>query len=677
MLKKSSILIASAIFAGPAYADHHAATELDNIVITATKTPKSIDKVSASVEVVTAAEIEKTGAATLKDVLAKMPSIQAQYARFPHPSSKSKASVSIRGAGANETLFLIDGKRLSAETENPYEMTRIPTSMIERIEVVKGSMSSLYGSDAIGGVINIITKKTDKPITSIDVKYGQNGAGEGKEKSINFMTIGKQDKTGYKLYASNIAGTPYTVNETKIESGARTNTNNLDVSYIDDSTVSTVGFGVEHELSSRTTLAVDASYLVEDRSGNYFGNAALQGLGLVINTPINSEDRNNRKDLALTVDHTTENETDINFKVYRSAYEKRNETTPLAGTGPVNTKFSANVTITGIEGNATLFANDANLITVGAELRDETRDSSAINPVPSSSDFKQVVTTYKSAFIQDEIELSDSLNAILGARYDSIHVSKFDGTSQGKSKATAKVGLVKNLSNGLNARVNFAQGFRAPDVAELYVVAPYYKGKQRLGADVIFGAKGASYDLQPESSQTLEVAIAKRSGKFQGEAVLFKTEVEDKIALKEYATYFTSENLKKVEITGAEFSAEYDASAKLDVGFNATVLTTTNQETNKELTYTPNLSAALSANYAVTPKLDSSFIIRYFGDQFTDELNTQTAGGYSVADLSLNYQMKDKVKVYGGINNLADTQIPEQLGATAGRFFFAGVKADF
>ena len=96
-------------------------------------------------------DIEKISATTLKDVLDKVPSINSQFGRF-HMQVLSKGAISIRGVGANGTLLLLDGKRLSGETESPYEMSRIPASIIERIEIVKGSMSTLYGSDAIGGL---------------------------------------------------------------------------------------------------------------------------------------------------------------------------------------------------------------------------------------------------------------------------------------------------------------------------------------------------------------------------------------------------------------------------------------------------------------------------------------------------------------------------------------------
>lgn len=133
---------------------------LDEITIsTATKTEKNIDGVVASVDVITQSDIKKMGSESLKDILNNVPGLNVQYGTFPSASSKSKSSVSIRGLGVRGTLFLLDGRRLSGEVANPYDLERIPASQIEKIEIVKGPMSTLYGADATGGVINIITKK--------------------------------------------------------------------------------------------------------------------------------------------------------------------------------------------------------------------------------------------------------------------------------------------------------------------------------------------------------------------------------------------------------------------------------------------------------------------------------------------------------------------------------------
>ena len=159
-MNKKILIGLSCLTATMLYANETDTIELEPItIISATKTEKSIEGVSASVVVIDEQKIEEMGATQLGEIINKTAGIIRQFGTFPAASAKSKSSISIRGMGATNTLFLINGKRISGEVSNPYDMDRIPASSIEKIEIVKGAMSSLYGADAVGGVINIITKK--------------------------------------------------------------------------------------------------------------------------------------------------------------------------------------------------------------------------------------------------------------------------------------------------------------------------------------------------------------------------------------------------------------------------------------------------------------------------------------------------------------------------------------
>ena len=662
-------------------------TALEDVTVTtATKTEKNIDGVSASVIVITQKDIEKISASTLKDVFEKIPSINAQFGRFPHPSSASKASVSIRGAGANGTLILIDGKRLSGETEGPYELNRIPASMIERIEIVKGSMSTLYGSDAIGGVINIITKKVDKNSSTLDVKYGQNGHGEAKEKNVNFTTSGTKEDIKYKLFGSIIDTSSYSKNKSYTQVATNPTTgavlvanpqNNISgtnkVTFSDDANVKNVGTRIEKNLNDNVSLGFDLNYLDENREGTYIGSAAFSGGGLIKNTPVNSEDNNRRFDVSSDLKYQINDDLSGQTKVYRSYYKKRNETTPINFAGPVNTKFSANVTIDTIESNLTYVLNDSNIITTGLEFREETRDSSAINPVASSSDFITKKVQYKSLFIQDEIALTNSLNATMGARYDKI--------SNADNKATIQIGLVQKLTENTNLRANYAQGYRAPDIAELYVVSPSYKDGKRFGSDVIFGPKTSAYELKPEQSQTFEIALSNRMDKLFSEIVLFNTKIDDKIELVSYgsgnAKYYTSENLDKVDIKGVELNLDYTLNDNADLNFNLTYLDTEDKSTNKELIFTPDLSASLGFNYKILSNVATNLSLRYLGEQYSDTQNTATTDDYTLVDVGVKYDVNKTLTLYTGIDNIFDTKIEEELGTNVGAYYFAGARINF
>lgn len=658
------------------------------MVTTATKTEKNIEGVSASIIVITEEEIQKTGASTLDKILEKVPSINAQYGRFPHPSASSKASISLRGMGANGTLILVDGKRLSGETESPYEMTRITASMIERIEIVKGSMSTLYGSDAIGGVINIITKKVDKNVSTLDLKYGSNGDGDAVNKNVNFTNRGSVDKLRYKINTSIDDTTPYKVNKSYTQqainpsSGADLNGNSLDnisgnydVTYKDEATVKTIGTRLEYDFSDNFTAGLDLSYFTEDREGQYLGNTSATSGGLITNTPVNSEDKNRRIDISSDFKYLINDDLSMNTKVYRSYYKKRNYTDPLTFDGATNTKFSANVTIDTLESDLTYILNDSNIITTGLEYRKETRDSGAINPDASSSEFITKVVNYKSLFIQDEIEISDTLNAIIGTRYDNI--------SNADNKITLQAGLVKEIAEDTSIRANYAQGYRTPDIAELYVVSMYYKGAKRYGSEVINTIKTESYDLKPEQSQTFELSLSNKYENLSSVFTIFNNKVKDKIDLVSYndssssTKYYTSENIDQVDIKGAEVSFDYDLNKDIDLGLNATYLKTEDESTGKELTYTPDISASFSVNYKITNDLNTNLMLRYIGEQYSNSTNTEQTNNYTLVDLGAQYQINKNIEYYLGVDNIFNKEVDEEIGTNVGSYYFTGLRITF
>ncbi|MCR1816597.1 TonB-dependent receptor plug domain-containing protein [Aliarcobacter butzleri] len=684
-------IVLSSVVAIGLVTNSFADTKLDEIIVTtATKTQKNIDGVSASVVVITKEDIEKISATTLKDVLDKVPSINAQFGRFPHASALSKGAISIRGVGPNGTLILLDGKRLSGETEQPYEMSRIPASMIERIEIVKGSMSTLYGSDAIGGVINIITKQNiDTNHTTLDIKYGANSHSKAREKNANFTTLGNLDGFKYKVYASTIDTSSYKIDKSYTQKAINPNTGAtiptamnpqngkngiLGVTYGDDSTVNSGGISLEKNVTNNLTLGVDLNYFKEDREGSYLGSSQATGLsGMVLNTPINSKDDNRRVDVSTFAKYYVNDDLTTTLKLYESYYKKRNETTPTNFVGPVNKKFSANVKIDDIESITTYTLNDANLLTFGLDYRKEKRDSAAINPNPQSSDFIQKNIEYKSVYLQDEIEITDSLNAIVGARYDDI--------SNADSKTTFQAGVVQKLGENTRVRVNYAQGYRAPDIAELFVVAPLYKDGKRYGSEVVNAFKATAYDLKPEKSDTFEVALANNFNNFNSEIVLFKTIVKDKIESVSYGTgamkYYTSENLEKVDINGVEVNLGYKINDSFDTEFNLTYLDTEDKSTNKELTYTPSLSASLNLNYKLLDDLSSNIALRYIGKQYEDKENSDKLDDYTLIDLGLNYNINKITTIYGGVDNIFDKKVDERVNINVGTYYFAGVRIEF
>lgn len=141
----------------------------ETMVVTASSVEQNLKDAPASISVITQEDLQRKPVQNLKDVLKEVPGVQLTN------EGDNRKGVSIRGLDSSYTLILVDGKRVNSRNavfrHNDFDLNWIPVDSIERIEVVRGPMSSLYGSDALGGVVNIITKKLarngQEPLRSI------------------------------------------------------------------------------------------------------------------------------------------------------------------------------------------------------------------------------------------------------------------------------------------------------------------------------------------------------------------------------------------------------------------------------------------------------------------------------------------------------------------------------
>jgi len=146
-------------------------TEIEEIVVTATRQKEPLEKVTQSISVITAQDIKKSSANTLKDVLEKQTGVNFATDYGARGAGKW---ISLRGSTIEEVLVLVDGHRINSPQSGYYDMANFPLESIERIEILRGPASSLYGADALGGVIHIITKKpTTEPKTTTSFSAGQ------------------------------------------------------------------------------------------------------------------------------------------------------------------------------------------------------------------------------------------------------------------------------------------------------------------------------------------------------------------------------------------------------------------------------------------------------------------------------------------------------------------------
>ena len=729
MLKKPLIIAMFASYATSqsVYAHtspDHSTLELDRIVVSATKTERDIAKTPVSTAVITQADIENIGAKSLKDIFQNMPGV------FMNPSADK---FSIRGVGGKGTLLLIDGRRIGGEYSNVYDSNRISANSIERIEIVKGPAGALYGSSALGGVINIITKKPEQGVEgSIGISTGANTDGDGDITQIDADLRGRNGNTAYSAWFSAQDAGAYTDNDSaqiKAPKGGgqpgktapsmsnfKINPNNnmacgmgancpapfsktlgdlvpnstaVDTTYQSPAELVNIGGQLTHDVTQDLTLKLNASYMKETREFDRVGGAHLSNYRAagnqlpIFNAPIHQELDNQRTDIGIGADFKASETVVINWQSSQSHYEKDDLiTTHLwQQMGYASEADSASLngtgesTMTNHQLNGTWTPSEQHRILIGAEHVEDKRKAAFFSG-GTSIDTKTLRTS--SAFAQHEWQLNEPLSVVYGLRYDD--------HNKGDDAITFNAGGVYQINPLANLRMRYSQGFRSPDSQELFMNRVMPSGKQMLGVEVVdsrFPGKQV-FELDEERSQNYEIGLQGQGSDWGYDIAAFKNRINDSILFDDSRLgsegYRTFRNASKVDITGLELTLTKQVSNDLSVGFYASVLNTKDHDTDERLEYTPNHQYNLAVNYQVTPALNSQLIARHVGDQIYLENNQyQTADAYTPVNLKLNYSPEaiKNTDFHLGIDNIFDAEVDKVLGSSVGTYVYAGVRVHF
>jgi outer membrane receptor for ferrienterochelin and colicins len=686
------------------------------VVSTATRTARPIDSITASMQVIQASDIERIGAQTVKEIFANTPGLTLQYGTFPSASSASKSSVSLRGMGANGTLWLLDGRRLSGEVTNPYDMDRLPASMIERIEVVKGPMSALYGADAVGGVINIITRTPEPGLEGdIGVRFGSNNEGDADTINFNGNIRGGSERLLFSIYASQQSTDPYTELEntsTRLPvpvappplQGVK-DSYEVPVSYREESLVRTVGGRLAALASEKLTLGLEFNWLEEEREGRYraafhpTGFSPLPGLQVpAFDVPVRSVDDNTRLDIAADLRFEFSEYLSLDLRAYLSDYRKRNNTTmieyadfafPSEEASAID-GLKANVEIESVEALINWSVNEAHLLTVGGELRREVREATAFS---QSTGLATREVAYQALFLQDEWAVTDTLDVTLGARYDGYNQDEYVDSRGNQrqdaadSEVTWRIGAVQRFSDAFSLRANYAQGYRVPDIRELFIQKRTPMGYQ-LGAQAIEPLYNKqAQDLAPETVDSYELALSGSAGRFGYETVVFYNDVQNliqQVAVDATGNgsddYLTFMNVSNATTYGLETNLGYTISDAASITLAWTELRTENEETGEDLEFNPERVVALRMDWQVLSRLALGISVNYTGKQYyvADE-QEQTAPDYALINLNLGYTLdpESRWQLYAGANNIFDQEVDKRLGSNPGPFLFIGLRGTF
>jgi len=186
-------------------------TDDKTIVITANRTAQDINDTLAAVEIITRKDIERIQPRSITELLASVAGFDLVY----NGGSGQNSSLFTRGTSSDHTLVLVDGIRVGSATLGKKTFSTIPVSQIERIEIVKGPRASLWGSDAIGGVIQIFTRRLQSGESSFEATIGSDeflssnfSIGFGNDKITNTVTVSYEDSEGYDVFDDSTATTP-------------------------------------------------------------------------------------------------------------------------------------------------------------------------------------------------------------------------------------------------------------------------------------------------------------------------------------------------------------------------------------------------------------------------------------------------------------------------------------
>ncbi|EIX9470519.1 MULTISPECIES: catecholate siderophore receptor CirA [unclassified Klebsiella] len=636
----------------PALADVNEET----LVVTASATEQNVKDAPASISVITQQDLQRKPVQNLKDVLRDVPGVQLTN------EGDNRKGVSIRGLSSSYTLILVDGKRVNSRNavfrHNDFDLNWIPVDAIERIEVVRGPMSSLYGSDALGGVVNIITKKIGQKWTgtlSADTTI-QEHRDRGDTYNGQFFTSGPliDGVLGMKAYGSlakrakdDPQSSSNATGETPRIEGFTSRDGNVEFAWTPNENHDfTAGYGFDRQ--DRDSDSLDRNRLERE---NY------------------SLSHNGRWDIG-----------NSELKFYGEKVDNKNP----GQSGTITSESNA------IDGKYVLPLGMINqLVTFGGEWRhDKLKD-----PVNLSSGGQSTSASQYALFIEDEWRIIEPLALTTGIRMDD-HQTYGDHWSP-------RAYLVYNATDTVTVKGGWATAFKAPSLLQLN---PDWTTNSCRGSCSIVG----NPDLKPETSESFELGLYYRGEEgwlenVEGSITTFQNNVDDMIDV--LRTFSASEapgypnfvgwktvngkrvpifryfNVNKARIKGVETEVKipFGDEWKLTVNYTYNDGRDLSNGGDKPLQTLPFHTANGTLDWK--PLDDWSFYVtaNYTGQQRAVSATGKTPGGYTLFDVGAAWQVTKNVKLRSGVQNVGDKDLSrdDYSYTEEGRRYFMAVDYRF
>jgi len=611
-----STLVISYVFIGFvnfAFCEEPISIELERIVVTPLGVEQPYEKISRSMDVISFEELESSYSQDVSEPLDRLTSSTI----INYGSLGALKSPRLRGSTGAQVLVLVDSRPINDPCLGQPELHQIPIESIERIEVIKGPASAIYGSSAIGGVVNIITKKpSKKPKVTLESKVG------------TFKTLHES-----LSHSATINGLGYYFNYAYDSSlGHRDNSqyraHNLTSKF-------------DYQVTENNKLYFDAGYF-EDEAG---APAKIVGTRWDPNHPDLDDFQFNFKNyLGLGWAAQVFEGANINLRGYQNLdrLEFVESYNPLI-------KDTATSKVQGLVVQYDQDFFDFYKVILGFDGKDNKVNSSNVGK------HRYVV---RSPFLQNEVSIGEDLSLNFGARWD--NYSNF-----GK-ETTHSAGLTYKITDGAKFWANYSKGFRAPTFFDLYwPFDGFTEGNPNLRPEKAWSWEGG-FDI--EYINGLEIS-----------ATYFTSNLKDLINWAPGEDYiWRPTNVDSANIDGVEFKTILPLLDGLSANLGYTYLNAMDRNRDRYLIYRAKHKFDFGLRYEIDSKLNIRFYGQSLGRRYIDTSNSEFLQEDLIAYLDASYKINNNLTTFLSIDNIFNKRYQRVKDYPMPGFALTGgVKAEF
>lgn len=591
----------------------------DEMVVSANRFEQPISSILAPVTVVTREDIDHWQSNTVIDVLRRLPGVDiAQYGGIGQQSS-----LFIRGSESRHVLVLIDGVRLNqAGISGSSDMSQIPISLVQRIEYIRGARSAVYGSDAIGGVVNIITRR-DNVGTTLNAGIGSYGY-----QNYNGST---QQKIGENTTVTAAAAYTYTKGFDLAPKDVSPRDYDKD-GFLNKS----LWLGVEHQLSSEIS-AYARAYGYDNRTrydASEYSGVRVDTRKLYSRT-YETGVKYHQNQYSTSLSGSYSYVKDYNFDPRQGQYASSSN---LDESKQYNIQWGNNYRL------------DKGNISAGIDYQRQ-----SIEPNGYALITKKETMNNTGLYLTGQYSFVDSVIAEVAVRTD--HHSEFNWHTSWQS------GLSWEFYDGYKLVGSYATAYKAPNLSQLYA----YSSSN-------WGTTKGNPNLKPEESKQWEIGVEGITGPLFWQINAYHNDIDNLIEYK-YGNFInTYENIGKAEIKGIEWVGEF-STGFLHHQLTYQYVDPRNKKTNKVLERRAKQQVKYQLDWNIA-EVDMGLTYHYIGSRYDNDFSQSPSkrlkqGGVSLWDLTAAYPITSQLTIRGKIANMFDKDYETAYGyRTAGREYF-------